>query len=173
MNRRYFIKSSALGATALAPAPLWSVHPPSKKLKISLAQWSLHRSFNSGNLDPVDFAAITKNTYHLDAVEYVNGFYTDHASDDKFWMEMNNRASGVGVKSVKELLPYAKAVSAKSYNFNEKGEDTKIDYYRMLKIVKESKYDGYIGIEYEGEILGEHEGILTTKALMEKVWNSL
>ncbi len=43
----------------------------------------------------------------------------------------------------------------------------------MLKIVKESKYDGYIGIEYEGEILGEHEGILTTKALMEKVWNSL
>ena len=91
MNRRYFIKSSALGATALASAPLWSVKPPSKKLKISLAQWSLHRSFNNGELDPVDFAAITKNTYHLDAVEYVNEFYTDHASDERFWMKMNNR----------------------------------------------------------------------------------
>ena len=76
-------------------------------------------------------------------------------------------------QGVSELLPYAKAVSAKSYNFNEQGEDTKIDYYRMLEIVKRSDYDGYIGIEYEGEVLGEHEGILTTKALMEKAWNSI
>jgi hypothetical protein len=70
------------------------------------------------------------------------------------------------------MLPYAKAVSAKSYHFNEQGEDTKIDYYRMLKLVKNSTYDGYIGIEYEGETLGEHEGILATKALMIKAWNN-
>jgi sugar phosphate isomerase/epimerase len=76
-------------------------------------------------------------------------------------------------QGVSELLPYAKAVSAKSYNFNEQGEDTTIDYHLMLKIVKDSAYDGYIGIEYEGTEKGEHEGILLTRALMEKVWNTL
>lgn len=76
-------------------------------------------------------------------------------------------------QGVAEFLPYAKAVSAKSYNFNAQGEDRIIDYYKMLKIVKDSEYDGYIGIEYEGEEVGEHEGILATKALMEKVWKSL
>lgn len=76
-------------------------------------------------------------------------------------------------KGVAEFLPYAKGVSAKSYNFNEKGEDIIIDYYKMLDIVKNSGFDGYIGIEYEGNILGEYEGIITTKALIEKVWSSL
>ncbi len=76
-----------------------------------------------------------------------------------------------GIKGVSELLPFAKAVSAKSYNFNEQGEDTKIDYYRMMKIVKKSDYNGYIGIEYEGMEKSEHEGILITKKLMKKAWN--
>ena len=74
-------------------------------------------------------------------------------------------------RGVEELLPYAKAVSAKSYNFNEAGEDRKIDYYRMMKIVKQSGYDGYIGIEYEGTEKSEHEGILITRKLMEMAWD--
>ena len=76
-------------------------------------------------------------------------------------------------QGVKDFLPYAKGVSAKSYNFNTEGEDTIIDYQKMLKIVKGSDYDGYIGIEYEGEDLGEPEGIRMTKALMEKVWANI
>ena len=76
-------------------------------------------------------------------------------------------------QGISELLPFAKAVSAKSYNFNEKGEDTKIDYYRMMKIVKESDYNGYIGIEYEGMEKSEHEGILITKELMKNAWNKV
>lgn len=76
-------------------------------------------------------------------------------------------------KGVEEMLPYAKAVSAKSYNFDSVGNDTKIDYYKILKLVKESSYDGHIGIEYEGEKLNEHQGILATKALIEKVWRSI
>jgi len=306
MKRRSFIRNSILGTSALATAPLLSFAPPSKKLKISLAQWSLHRSFESGKLDPVDFAAIAKNTYEIDAVEYVNSFYQSHGSDEAFWNDRRSRALQSGVNSllimvddegdlgtandqtrrksvenhykwvnaasimachtvrvnafgeedkaayraaivdgmgqlaeyaaqsninivienhglyssdakliagivkelnmpnfgtfpdfgnwclsakwgttqgdcdrvydryqgVSEMLPYAKAVSAKSYNFNEKGEDTKIDYYRMLELVKNSEYDGYIGIEYEGEVLGEHEGILATKALMKKAWTN-
>jgi sugar phosphate isomerase/epimerase len=73
-------------------------------------------------------------------------------------------------KGVAELLPYARAVSAKSYNFTAQGEDTKIDYYRLMKLVKESDYKGYIGIEYEGTEKSEHEGILLTQELMKKAW---
>jgi len=307
MKRRAFVKNSIVGATALASTPLLSSFIPAKPLKISLAQWSLHRSINEGKLDPVDFASISKERYNIGAVELVNGFYSKSANDENFWNKMNERSKQAGVKNlvimvddegdlgtaepearkqavenhykwvhaakimgchsvrvnafgdpdrdtyraaimdgmsrlaeyaakmkiniiienhglfssdaaliagiikevnmpnfgafpdfgnwclsakwgttqgecdkvydryqgVAELLPYAKAVSAKSYNFNEKGEDTRIDYYKMLKIVKESDYEGYIGIEYEGMEKGEHEGILITKALMEKAWKSI
>jgi sugar phosphate isomerase/epimerase len=71
-------------------------------------------------------------------------------------------------KGIKELMPWAKGVSAKSYDFEADGNHPSIDYYRMLKIVKDAGYRGYIGIEYEGKRLGEAEGILATKALLEK-----
>ena len=76
-------------------------------------------------------------------------------------------------QGVADFLPYAKAVSAKSYDFDENGEDTRIDYGRLLQMVKDSEYDGYIGIEYEGSLKSEHEGILATKALIEKKWAAL
>ncbi len=69
---------------------------------------------------------------------------------------------------VKELMPYAKAVSAKSHNFDEEGNETEIDYTKMLQIVKDAGYTGYIGVEYEGNTLGEQDGIMATKALMLK-----
>lgn len=308
MKRRNFLKNVVVGAAVLShPTIMTYGNNPLNNLKLSLAQWSLHRQFNNGNLDPDDFASIAINTYGIDAVEYVNQFYVEYAEDEKFWTGMKKRTDNLGVKNllimvddegdlgvagdnerkrsvenhykwvnaaktlgchsirvnafgeenkeafrtamidsmgrlceyaakedinviienhglfssdaklitgiikevdkpncgtfpdfgnwclsakwgstqgecereydrykgVAEFLPYAKAVSAKSYNFNEKGENTKIDYYKMLRIIKESDYKGYIGIEYEGEILGEHEGIMATKALIEKVWKSL
>jgi L-ribulose-5-phosphate 3-epimerase len=305
MKRRSFIRSSALGITALAVNPLTARTAYQKTLQISLAQWSLHRSFNEGILNPVDFASIAMEKYQIDALEFVNGFYLDKATDEKFWNNMNARSRDAGAKNlvlmvddegdmgaasekvrlksvenhykwvhaakllgcqtmrvnafgdrdrdiyktcikesmskladyagqsdinivienhglfssdasliaeiirevnrpnfgsfpdfgnwclsakwgstqgdcdkeydryqgVAELLPFAKAVSAKSYNFNSEGEDTTIDYFRMMKIVKESDYNGHIGIEYEGTEQGEHEGILNTKELMKKAWN--
>ncbi len=71
--------------------------------------------------------------------------------------------------TVRMLMPHAKAVSAKSYDFDEKGDETKIDYYRMMKIVLDAGYHGYVGIEYEGERLSENDGILATKRLLEKI----
>ena len=65
-----------------------------------------------------------------------------------------------------EMMPYAKAVSAKSYNFDENGRETKIDFAKMLGIVKEHGYSGYIGVEYEGEETGEIEGIKATRDLL-------
>ena len=306
MERRVFIRKTVMGTTALAALPVIGCGKNQKALQISLAQWSLHRNFNDGTLDPVDFATIAIEKYGINAVEYVNNFYRDRVADDTFWNQMKSRSSDAGVKNmvimvddegdlgaadknermqsvenhykwvhaanllgchtmrvnafgdpdreiyrasimdamarlsdyaaqsdlnivienhglfssdaeliagiikevnrpnfgslpdfgnwclsakwgttqgecdrvydrykgVAELLPYAKAVSAKSYNFNEQGEDTKIDYYRMMKMVKESDYNGYIGIEYEGEEKSEHEGILLTKDLMKKAWNN-
>jgi len=68
-----------------------------------------------------------------------------------------------------ELMPFAKGVSAKSHDFDAQGNETETDYKKMLQIVKAAGFTGYIGIEYEGEVLSEDEGIRKTKALLEKV----
>jgi len=283
-----------------------SMQATSSELKLSLAQWSIHRAFENGELKPENFASIAKNDFGISAVEYVNGFYKDHATDVEFWKKMRATADSVGVKSllimvdeegdlgnpnadernkavenhfkwvdaasilgchsirinafgegskeevqvamvdalkqlcayaakaninvlienhglyssdgkwiaeimrqvnmdnvgtlpdfgnwctshkwgstqegkectevydryqgVLETLPFAKGVSAKSYAFNEEGAETIIDYTKMLKLVKESGFSGYIGIEYEGAPLSEPDGIRATKALLEKTW---
>lgn len=76
-------------------------------------------------------------------------------------------------KGMEDLVPFAKAISAKCYNFDENGNETKIDFKRMLSIVKESGYTGYVGIEYEGKQMGEIEGVKAAKALLEKTFNAL
>ncbi|GAA3596419.1 TIM barrel protein [Flavivirga amylovorans] len=76
-------------------------------------------------------------------------------------------------QGMKELLPYAKAVSAKSYNFNEKGEDTVINYLKMMEMVKASGYTGFVGVEYEGDILPEEKGIELTRDLLVRVGKQL
>ena len=266
--------------------------------KISLAEWSLHRTIRSKKIDHLDFFDITKNKFGLSAVEYVNVFFFDKANDNGYLNEMKIRADDLGIKSllimcdsegnlgdpdpkqrtkaienhykwvdaakflgchsirvnarstgrydeqiklatdglqrltefakdfginiivenhgglssngswlskviqdidhpmcgtlpdfgnfkiddnkwydrykgVSELMPFAKGVSAKSNSFDHKGNETQTDYYKMIKIVLASGYDGYIGIEYEGNELGEMEGILATKELLERVGISL
>ena len=266
--------------------------------KISLAEWSLHRTIRSKKIDHLDFFDITKNKFGLSAVEYVNVFFFDKANDNGYLNEMKIRADDLGIKSllimcdsegdlgdpdpkqrtkaienhykwvdaakflgchsirvnarstgsydeqiklatdglrrltefaeglginiivenhgglssngtwlskviqdvdhrmcgtlpdfgnfkiegntwydrykgVSELMPFAKAVSAKSHSFDYEGNDTQTDYYKMIKIVLDSGYNGYIGIEYEGNELGEMEGILATKELLERVGISL
>ncbi len=69
-------------------------------------------------------------------------------------------------KGTKELMAFAKGVSAKSRNFDENGNETDIDYVKMLQIVKDTGFSGFIGVEYEGSVLGEKEGILATKNLL-------
>ena len=280
-----------------------NMEKPELFFKISLAQWSLHRAFDKKELDPMDFAKITRQQFDLGAVEYVNSFYTGKAEDQATLMELKTRAEDQDVKSllimvdnegdlgnpddgerkkavenhykwidaaktlgchsirvngfgegskeevgnalveglgglatyaqkvglnvvienhglyssdgkwvanviqqvnmpncgtlpdfgnfcmakkwgstqdgtctdvydryqgVTDFLPFAKGVSAKSYAFDQNGDETTIDYYRMLKIVKAAGFDGYVGIEYEGSELSEPEGIEATKRLLLK-----
>jgi sugar phosphate isomerase/epimerase len=68
-----------------------------------------------------------------------------------------------------QLMPFAKGVSAKSYDFDEQGNCIETDYVKMMKIIKDAKFRGIIGIEYEGDKLDEYEGIRKTKALLERL----
>jgi sugar phosphate isomerase/epimerase len=76
-------------------------------------------------------------------------------------------------KGVQELMPFAKGVSAKTFDFDAQGNCVETDYYKMLKIIKDSGFTGYMGIEYEGDKTSPDEGIKKTKALLEKVGASL
>jgi sugar phosphate isomerase/epimerase len=269
--------------------------------KISLAQWSLHRGINNGEIDADLFPVIAREQFGISAVEYVNSFYLDHATDAAFWMVLNQRAKDEGVQNllimvdeegdlgnpdtqarrqavenhhkwvdaahllgchsirvngfgtgskeevgaalaeslsmlgeyagqaginvvienhglyssdaqwvvgvlqragrsncgtlpdfgnfclsrqwgstqdgtcpevynryqgVEEMMPYARGVSAKSYRFDAQGQETTIDFGRMLRIVKEARFTGHVGIEFEGNDLGEAEGIRATLRLL-------
>ena len=80
---------------------------------------------------------------------------------------------------VEELMPFARAVSAKSHEFDQAGNEIRTDYMKMMRIVlknapKEWDETGrYVGIEYEGGKVDELTGIKLTKALLEKVRTAL
>lgn len=272
--------------------------------KISLAQWSLHKAIFDGQLDPLDFPAYTKNTFGINAVEYVNQFYKDNIGEEGYLQEWKKRADDAGVhsllimvdgegnlgnldadarrqavdnhkkwleaaqylgchsirvnaagegspeevaaaaaeglaalgdlaapmnlnvivenhggyssngqwlagviqnagkdnvgtlpdfgnfciekdddgncineydryKGVEELMPFAKAVSAKTNDFDEAGNEKNTDFTKMMKIVKEHGYTGYVGIEYEGSDLSEEAGIMATKELLIRTGQSM
>jgi sugar phosphate isomerase/epimerase len=72
-------------------------------------------------------------------------------------------------KGLEEMMPYAKAVSAKTYDFDDRGDETTIDYRRMMRIVTGAGFHSWMGIEFEGDRLSEREGVAKTKALLEKI----
>lgn len=71
-------------------------------------------------------------------------------------------------QGVEDLMPYAKGISAKTHDFDAEGNETKIDYERMMGIIKKFGFKGYVGIEYEGKVMSEEDGIFATKKLLER-----
>jgi sugar phosphate isomerase/epimerase len=74
---------------------------------------------------------------------------------------------------VEELMPYARGVSAKTYDFDVNGNETFTDFERMMRIVLDAGYRGYVGIEYEGRTIEDVEGIRLTKTLLERTRENL
>lgn len=265
---------------------------------ISLAEWSLHRTLNSGELDNLDFPRVTREEFGIEAVEYVNSFFKDKARDQAYLTDLKARCDDLGIRSLlimcdgegalgdpdaaartqsvenhfrwveaarflgchairvnaqsrgtpaeqrelaadglrrlsefaadhdisvivenhggvssnaawlasvmeavdhpgcgtlpdfgnfqmapgewydryqgmEELMPYAKAVSAKSHVFDEVGNEREMDYFRLMRIVLAAGYRGFVGIEYEGSELPEMEGIRATNALLVRVREAL
>ncbi len=304
LNRRDFVK--AAGATGLglalgaAPVSRLLAYPGDKEplYKISLAEWSLHRTLFDGKLDHLDFSKVTKNDYGIEGVEYVNQFFADKAKDQKYLADLKQRGDDLGVthvlimidgeghlgdpneaerkkavenhhkwveaakflgchsirvnahsegsfeeqqklaadglrklsefgashgigvivenhgglssdgswlagvmklvdhpncgtlpdfgnfrisetkeydryKGVDETMPFAKAVSAKSHDFDADGNCIETDYKKIMEIVLKHGYHGFVGIEYEGSKISEPEGIKATKKLLEKVREEL
>jgi L-ribulose-5-phosphate 3-epimerase len=301
IDRRDFIKKSTqtavtISLAAMAGEPL--VASTKQFFKISLAQWSLHRTLFKKELDNLDFAKTARFDFGIGAVEYVNQFFKDKAKDRTYLGEMLKRSRDNGIenrlimcdgegalgdpdeakrrqavenhykwveaakflgckmirvnaqsqgnydeqmklaadglrrltefgakakiavvvenhgglssngqwlagvmkmvnhpmcgtlpdfgnfrvsndeeydryKGVTELMPFAKAVSAKSHDFDERGEETHTDYHKMMKIVLDAKYNGFVGIEYEGDRMSEPDGVRATKKLLERVHQEL
>lgn len=304
-TRRQFIQQAALGTVAAGFFPATLLNALKKPaLKLSLAQWSLHRALQSGQMDHLDFARKAAG-FGLHGIEYVNTFFKNKAGSASYLAEMNRRAKAEGVvqllimvdgegglaetddarrlqavdnhrkwidaahtlgchsirvnahgestdrrgrhlaavdglgrlaslgaeaglnvivenhgglssdggwlsgvirevdrpncgtlpdfgnfclrsgknamgesacldmydryQGVAELLPFARAVSAKSFDFDAAGNETTIDFPRMMELVRASGYSGYIGIEYEGGRMSEDDGIRATKALLMRI----
>jgi L-ribulose-5-phosphate 3-epimerase len=72
-------------------------------------------------------------------------------------------------RGVAELMPFARAVSAKSFDFDDEGNETTLDFRRLLRIVTGAGYRSWVGIEYEGRRLPEREGITATQRLLERI----
>jgi hypothetical protein len=273
--------------------------------KISLAEWSLHRTLQSGAMTNMDFPSKAKNDFGISAVEYVDQYFKDKARDMKYLGELKSRTRDLDVRNVlimvdtagslattndaersksienhyqwidaakflgchsirvnlrgvgtpeelaassvdslgklseygqklgigvivenhggvssngkwlvnvmkqvnnpfcgtlpdfdnwcvslqttgtgkecenmydkylgtKEMMPYARGVSAKSRTFDEAGNEVNIDFMRLIKIVKAEKtraFQGFVGIEYAGNVLSEDDGIRATKKLLER-----
>lgn len=288
-TRRHFLQTT-VGAMALTPfSRTLSAAQPALLFKISLAQWSLHRTLRAKEIDHLDFARVAKRDFGIEAIEYVNTFFKDKARDAAYLAEMNKRAADEGVtqylimcdgegrlgdpdaalratavenhrkwleaakvlgcvtirvnaasagsfeeqqklaadglrkltelaapmslnvvvenhgglssdgkwlsgvmkmvdhprcgtlpdfgnfyeydryQGVADLMPFAKAVSAKSHDFDEQGNESQKDYRRLMKTVLDAGYRSWVGIEYEGSKLPEREGIAKTKVLLERV----
>ena len=101
-SRRSFLKNTTWLATlptlSLSACTNTKMENRIPELKISLAQWSLHKAIKGGELNAVDFANVAINDFGIKAVEYVNQFYSEYAEDEKFWNGMKVRADNAGVK---------------------------------------------------------------------------
>ena len=110
LSRRSFVKTAAMGVGALQIPNLFTactvstkkadMPDPAPTLKISLAQWSLHRAIEQGVVRAADFAGIAINEYGFDAVEYVSGFYKENARDEKFWNTLRASSDQYGVTNL-------------------------------------------------------------------------
>ena len=297
-SRRKFITSLSASLAASSLLSNADHHKKKQLFEISIAEWSLHKSLFGKKISNLDFPVVAKKEFKISAVEYVNQFFKDKATDKNYLNELKKVCDNEGVKSllimcdgegklgdpdknkrissvnnhkrwieaakhlgchsirvnasssgsyddqqklaadglsrlsefasthglnvivenhgglssngqwlsgvmksvnmkncgtlpdfgnfrigggktydrykgVKELMPFAKAVSAKSHDFDDNGNEVHTDYHKMMKIVIDAGYRGYVGVEYEGERLSEEDGIKATRDLLIKIGQSI
>ena len=121
---------------------------------------------NCGTLPDFGNFYVVKNRGNVEQYEKEKALYTG----DPAYQENEKGLAYDRYLGTKELMPYAKGVSAKAHDFDAQGNEIHTDFVKMMEIVKEAGYRGHVGIEYEGAQLGEVEGIQKTKALLERVF---
>ncbi|MEM1296684.1 MAG: sugar phosphate isomerase/epimerase family protein, partial [Verrucomicrobiota bacterium] len=119
---------------------------------------------NCGTLPDFGNFYLVKNRGNAEAYQKAKELYPDRNVDEDEKGLAYDRYQGI-----KDLMPYAKGVSAKSHDFDEDGNEVHTDFVQAMKIVRDSGYKGYVGVEYEGSAIGEVEGIQKTKDLLDRV----
>ncbi len=103
-RRRFVLQGSTVlaagAALATLPSPAFALNTADVPFKISLAQWSLHKSFFGNKIDNRDFAKTAKQEFGIEAIEYVNQFFKDKAKDEAYIAELKKRADDLGVKTL-------------------------------------------------------------------------
>ncbi len=99
-RRSLLVAGTGLGGALALGGRAAAQEAPERPFKISLAEWSLHRTIRAGLLDPRDFAVLAREEFGLDAVEHVNTFFQDRATDFEYLHEIKARADAVGVQSL-------------------------------------------------------------------------
>ncbi|HEV8195393.1 MAG TPA: TIM barrel protein, partial [Gemmatimonadales bacterium] len=97
VTRREFLAGAALAATQTMALPMFVDAQEDPPFRISLAQWSFHKALKAGQLDHLDFAKVARTEFDIGAVEYVNTFFKDKATNRAYLAEMNLRAKDQGV----------------------------------------------------------------------------
>jgi len=106
LPRRSFLAAAAAAAAgpfagrALSATPAADATAKPPLFKISLAEWSLHRTLRAGKLDNLDFPRTAKRDFGIEAVEYVNQFFKDKAQDSAYLADLAKRAADEGVTNV-------------------------------------------------------------------------
>src|SRR5262245_361774 len=97
-TRRTFIKqSAALAASGSLTLPMtWAAEAKAPLFKISLAEWSLHRTLFAKKLDHQNFPKVAKEDYGIEAIELVNQFFKDKARNQTYLNEFKRRADDLG-----------------------------------------------------------------------------
>lgn len=121
---------------------------------------------NCGTLPDFGNFYVVKNRGNVEQYEKEKALY----AGDPAYQEDEKGLAYDRYLGTKELMPYAKGVSAKAHDFDAEGNETHTDFVKMMEIVKQAGYRGHVGIEYEGDQLGEVEGIQKTKALLDRVF---
>jgi L-ribulose-5-phosphate 3-epimerase len=140
-----------------------------KRAADGLARLSEYGAKNKMNIIVENHGGLSSNGEWLAGVMKMVNMKNCGTLPDFGNFRVDNKTEYDRYKGVAELMPFAKAVSAKSNDFDSQGNETHTDYKRMMKIVIDAGYHDYVGIEYEGSKTPEREGIKLTKALLEKV----
>lgn len=137
MNRRTFIKlgTATAGALSLNPVSVVLAAPANPTFQISLAQWSLNRALFAKQLDNLDFPRVARRDYGIDCVEFVDQFFADKSTDQKYLRELKKRLKGEGVKAGLIMLDTNGELGASDQAAREKAVEKTIAWIDAAKFL--------------------------------------
>ena len=151
-SRRDFLKHTGAGLALLGvSSPFVTAAEPKPLFEISLAEWSLHRTINSGKLDNLDFAKTAKQDYGINAIEFVNQFFKDKAKNSEYLTELKKRADGEGVKMLLIMCDGEGALG----DADEKKRQTAVENH--FKWVEAAKFLGCHSIRVNAQSGGSYD----------------